>query len=356
MSVIAILRRWIEVLAATFIGARDAWRATRSLKVAFEEGRFTIRRAGPDGASVLAAVLPGAHVSAEVARVARGGLVVLELPADKVVTRRISVPSQAQAFLTGIVRNQIERLSPWQSEQAIFGFDTKVNHEDASVLDVRILITSRTVVDGARGEVTAIGLPPDRVVARERDEPNTSEPVLMWSRLADPSRDETQRTCWLIGVAIAICVVLSSSLSLWSIASASAIGEESENVAARLRVLQRQIQASPTAASTTSLGPGERAWIAKETSPSAVIVLEALSRALPDSAYLSELHVENATLRIIGLTSDAPSLIAPLEGSGYLADVHFFAPTTRGPDGTRFRFYIEARINPQPEIGGPQPW
>ncbi len=79
-------------------------------------------------------------------------------------------------------------------------------------------------------------------------------------------------------------------------------------------------------------------------------MLEALSRALPDGAYVTELRLENATLRMIGLANDAPSLIAPLEHSGHLNDVHFFAPTTRGPDGTLFRFNIEARVEPHFKI------
>jgi general secretion pathway protein L len=93
-----------------------------------------------------------------------------------------------------------------------------------------------------------------------------------------------------------------------------------------------------------------QAWSAKEKAPSAVITLEALSRALPDMAYLTDLNIEGPTLRITGLTSDGPSLIAPLESSGHFADVRFFAPTTRSPDGTLFRFYIEARIQPRLQV------
>jgi general secretion pathway protein L len=79
-------------------------------------------------------------------------------------------------------------------------------------------------------------------------------------------------------------------------------------------------------------------------------VLEVLSRALPDAAYLTELRLENSTLRVIGLTRDAPSLIGPLERSGHLTAVHFFAPTTRGPDGSLFKFHIEAQVVPRLEI------
>jgi general secretion pathway protein L len=60
--------------------------------------------------------------------------------------------------------------------------------------------------------------------------------------------------------------------------------------------------------------------------------------------------MEGSTLRITGLTGHAPSLIAPLEASGHFADVRFFAPTTRNVDGARFRFYIEARIQPRLQV------
>ena len=92
--------------------------------------------------------------------------------------------------------------------------------------------------------------------------------------------------------------------------------------------------------------PAERAWVLKETAPSGVIVLETLSRALPDTAYVTELSLQKSAVRIVGLTSDAPSLIAPLEHDGQFADVRFFAPTTRGPDGRLFWFHIEAQVEP----------
>jgi general secretion pathway protein L len=355
MTILAMLRRWIEILVAVRFTLHEAWRAKHSLSVSLEEERLTIRP-GSDRDSVLAVVPLGTPVSDEIARIARAGLVVLDLSPDKVVTRTISVPAQAHEFLAGIVRNQIERLSPWQPDQTVFGFDAKTNQEDPAALDVRVLITSRTVIDGARNQLTSIGLPVDRMVVREHGEPSTSQSVLLWSRVANVAQDELRRATWQIGVAIAACTSLSIAMSLWAIVSTSSVAAESENLGARIRGLQRQIQATPTAASIASLNPQERAWVAKQTSPSATVVLEALSRALPDAAYLVELHLEKTTVRIVGLAGDPPSLIAPLEKSGHLADVHFFAPATRGPDGTRFKFYIEARIDGQAATAEPQPW
>jgi general secretion pathway protein L len=100
-----------------------------------------------------------------------------------------------------------------------------------------------------------------------------------------------------------------------------------------------------------SMPPAERAWLSKEMSISSVIVMEALSRALPESAYVTEIRLEKENLRIMGLADDAPGLLAPLERSEHLSEVHFFAPTARGPDGKLFRFSIEARVEPRIKIG-----
>ena len=45
----------------------------------------------------------------------------LECPADRLVTRQISVPAQAEKFLSGVVSNQIERLSPWPLNDVVYG-------------------------------------------------------------------------------------------------------------------------------------------------------------------------------------------------------------------------------------------
>ena len=162
--------------------------------------------------------------------------------------------------------------------------------------------------------------------------------------------ETVERTHRQIGVAIVATFLLSVVLSVWAFFSAASLRTESEELEARSRTLQRQLQGSRTPQAIASLPPAERAWAWKESMPSAVIVLETLSRALPDAAYLTELHLDNMTLRMIGMASDPPSLIAPLERSGQLTDVHLFAPTTRDPDGSLFRFHIEARVVPHLEI------
>jgi general secretion pathway protein L len=356
MRIDAIMRRWIEVLAVLALAWRTQRRERRSLIIRDENGQFVIRQGEPDhdaiirdvepGAEPLLAVLPaGADAPPEVERAARDGFVIFELPADEIVSRRMNVPAQAREFLAGVVHNQIERLSPWSAEEVVYGFDCETSGADAATLDVRVLMTSRAVIDRVRDALAAIGLRLDRVVARRAEgSDQASNAIAIWSRLADVSHDGGKDLRRLIGIGVAALVCGAAILSTWALISASSTRSENDALAARSKVLQRQLQAGRTPASIASLPAPERAWATKETSAASVIVVEALSRALPDAAYLTELRLENATLRIIGLAVDAPALLAPLEQSGHLSNVRFFAPTTRGPDGGLFRFHIEAHV------------
>ena len=336
MRIGGILKRWIDVLAEVFLAWRESRRERHTLTIAFESERVVIRQTesrrgatltGQD--SMLAGLVPGVAASRDAPHTVRNSYMVLELPVEKVVTRSITVPAQAQKFLAGVVRNQIERLSPWPADNVVYGFDTEADERDAAVVTVRILMTSRTEIDVMRQRLAAQGVTIDRVVARgshTEGADETTRTVTLWSRLQDAAHDGLQHVTRITRVGIGATAAVSIGLSLWAAVSAGSIREESEGIAARTKTLQRQVQSRRAPSSAASLPPAEV--------------------TLPDSAYLSEIRLENATLRVTGLASDAPGLLAPLEQSGHLTSVRFFAPTTRGADGKSFRFSIEAHVEP----------
>jgi general secretion pathway protein L len=351
MPIMEIPLRWIEVLAGLFSDWHASWRSRRSVIVAQEDGCFVVRRARDGQDNVVAKIAIGTRPSEKIAQALSNHFVVFEFSIDKVVTRHLTVPAQAREFLAGIVGNQIERLSPWLPMQAVYGFDARPSQTEAKSLDVRVVIASRASIEAIRDELKASGLAPGRIAVRA-DADKKTPLVTLWMRTADKPQGKSQNLSRLVGAGLAAMVLISAAISLWGIYSAGSIRAEQEEVSTRTQVLQRQGQSSRKAQDLASLSPAERAWALKETSPAAVFILDALTQALPDGAHLTELRLENTTLRIIGLAADAPSLIAALEQSGRMTGVHFFAPTTKGPDGGLYRFYIEGRIELPSELTG----
>src|SRR5262249_33207775 len=160
--------------------------------------------------------------------------------------------------------------------------------DDAATLDVRVLITARTVINDACERMAAFGLPVDRIVVRDGSK---GEAVSLWSRAHDVSHETVERLRWQIGAGIAATTAISLVLSVAALMAWAAIGAESDALATRLAAMQRQIQGGASPQWIASLPPPQRAWYTKETSLSVVVLLEGLSRALPESAYLTELRL-----------------------------------------------------------------
>ncbi|WP_076862731.1 PilN domain-containing protein [Bradyrhizobium mercantei] len=350
MNIDVIMRRWIDILARLWLGWQERRRARQWMRISREAGKWVLEGAKNSARSTFATGSAGIPLPDEIVRAAQKSFVIVELPAGDVVARSINVPAQARDLLAGIVRNQIERLFPWRASQAAYGFNVAAG-EDAGILNVQVLATSRATLDEVCGELNALGLRVDRVVAGQgRD--GATPAVTLWSRLAEATDTNLSRTRRMIGGLLAAAVCLTLAVNVWAFMAAASADGESDEVGSRLATLQRQIKGNSSKEAIASLAPAERARALKETSPVAVVVVEALSRALPDTSYLTELNMDGATLRITGLAGDAPSLIAPLERSGHFKDVHFFAPTTRNADGGRFVFHIEARVEPHARIDG----
>jgi general secretion pathway protein L len=76
------------------------------------------------------------------------------------------------------------------------------------------------------------------------------------------------------------------------------------------------------------------------------VMLEALSRALPDDAWLNWLEVEQGIARLGGYAVNASALIANIAASGHFTDVQFSAPTTRKDGDSQESFTITAKVVP----------
>jgi general secretion pathway protein L len=352
MDPIALLNGWLDTLAGLAYQIGDALRQRRALLVTEVDGTFVLHAAATASSreAPLAVLAAGSRASDQVMKLARRKFIVLECPAQRIVTRHLSVPVQAREFLSGVVRNRIDRLSPWPSGQILYNHHViDGDTPGAAMLDVQVMIATRSAVESLRAGFAQTGLTADRIVAATDGTP----PVSLWSSKTTAAPSPGRMRVAIGGSFVAIIAVCAVT-TLWALVSTSAIEAESDQSAERARALQKNATVQNSPQMLAALPPPRRAWVAKENAISTAVLLEDLSRAVPDGAYLSDFQFEDRKLRVSGFADDDAPLIAALERSGHLSDVHFFAPTTRGQDG-RLRFSIEAQVEPHLEAKGNVP-
>ncbi len=205
------------------------------------------------------------------------------------------------------------------------------------MFDVAIFIALRTHIETARAALAASGLAPDEIGLMSAEGP-TARFIALWTPSSDARETAVRNLPRAIGLGLAALVLLSASVSLWALYSANGFEAGDQEVASRIDDMRSAEASAWRPRALAALPPAERAWAMKEDSPVVVQILEALSRAMPENAYLTDLHLEDQNLRIMGRAADAPALIAALSRAKVFSDVRFFSPTVKSEDQGLYEF------------------
>ncbi|MFL6820661.1 MAG: PilN domain-containing protein [Bradyrhizobium sp.] len=335
----AILTAWATSVAAGILLVSDRIVSPRVVRLIEDEsGGFAVEMAGKsENGPSYAAFVEGALSAPNLAPILRGSRVEIVLHPRRFLFRPLELPARAAGFLDGIVRAQIDRLTPWTAHEAVFGCSVPTESGVESITTV-IAATTRKV---AMLYVEAVSNfhPAATAVCAQLADGNTGR-VKVFERTARGRLDAT----WL-SRALLVALGIGAASAVISVTGA---GYVTENLRAQESELARQISVRRAAVRSGSDGNNPAPLAAlerrKHETPASVFVIEALSRVLPDHTYVTELHLAGTKLQIIGVTRDAPSLIPLIEQSEHFTRATFYAPTTRAPSDPGERFHIEARV------------
>lgn len=340
-TMVATLAAWTGSVAAGIITGFDRVVSPRVVRlIEGDSGEFTLEAAAkPENTPTRLAFADGTLSAPNLAPMFRGSRVEIVLQPSRFLFRPLELPARAADFLEGIVRAQIDRLTPWSASEAVFGCSTPAPSGAESITTV-IAATTRKV---AMTYVQAVaGFHPAAVAIFTNVAERNAGRVKVFEQKARGQLDAAR-------LSRALRVLLGVAAAAASLASVSAV-YVADSLGAQESELARQISARRAAIRAGS--DGDRTPVAtlerrKYETPASVIVLEALSRVLPDNTYVTELHLAGNKLQIAGITRDAPSLIPLIEQSQHFTRATFYAPTTRSPSDPGERFHIEARIEPK---------
>ncbi len=349
--------RWIDMVAETVVAVIGRLQPARRTQFVEEDGDvFTIHHAlaiDSDAAdarcdSVVSSIrlldsgMPEAPKPSWADQISGSDIEVMLRPTHFLV-RPLELPKRAGEFLDGIVRSQIDRLTPWSAADAAFGWTPPVAAPDDRIA-LTIVATARARIAPYVEALTGFGAKSIAVLMRLEDGAENTAPVKVFETRSPGALGVARVRRWLL-------VVLAGASLATAVATVTAqfVGDDLD---AQTREVNRRIterrsaltkSRGVTGGATTAQHALERR---KHESAASVMVLEALSQVLPDHTYMTELRVEGNKVQIIGITREAPSLIRLMEESPHFTRATFFAPTTRSPGDPGERFHIEARINP----------
>ena len=278
-----------------------------------------------------------AACSPEAAAKVSGSRVELALRPDRFFFRPLEAPKRAAEFLDGVVRAQIDRITPWSVNEAAFGWNAPVEIANERIT-VTVAAAPRAQLVPLTQALDALGA---KSVAVSTALPDQT-PITVFDESAADAAEARSVRRKLSAALLALALLAGSALAA-DIVVGNRLRDRQNDIAQRIAERRGLLRAGADAAANSALAQLERR---KNASPASVIVLEALSNALPDNTYVTELRVEGTKVQVVGFTSDAPSLIRLIERSPHFSRATFFAPTTRAPSDPGDRFHIEAQIKP----------
>lgn len=307
-----------------------------------------------DGAVLTAATVPPEIQDQRLATMLRRGRepVVLVAEAGDALLCEDLLPAGAEADLDRIMPHRIDLLTPWGADRVHAGYRLVEREADGAL---RVLLASipREIVDPVLSRVQALGIAVDGVDVRREDGTLAGLNLLGGTRFGRRSRWKVAG--WLLATLLAVAIVGGAALAGRDYLGLRDTLETQRRLAAALDgrladvpALRARIEGLRRQAGFVAERQGE--------APSPLVVLEVLSRILPDSIWLDQVALDGRELTLSGYAEDAAQVLPIVEGSAHFEEAEFRTPSTRvtvaGPGGGRReveRFSLSALAVPLSE-------
>lgn len=304
--------------------------------------------ADPAAAELAALAGPNAvvaHTSDPLAPLLPSGLADLPrwllLPAASSLRRRLALPAAAAERLRDVVGFEIDRQTPFTADAVAFDARVLARRDADGQLDAELVAVPRQALTP---QLAAIGPLADSLAGV--DVAGADGMPLAVNLLPPAQRRSHSDPFRLWNLALAAVALVAIAATMWQLlanrrSAADALEQTiaSHAVAARNAAAQRQ--------ELIGLIEGQ-AFLDRTRAerPSTIELIDELSKRLPDSTYLEKLAIEDNSLLLIGLSREASSLIARLQGTQLWRSPALTGAVQPDPTSGRDRFTLTAEIGP----------
>jgi general secretion pathway protein L len=241
--------------------------------------------------------------------------------------RHFTLPHAARPFLRQILRNEMDRRTPWPADQVYFTAQPGKSAE-AGQMAVTLTVLPRRWADPALDAMMVKGLRVERIQLEENG------PALSIAD-GEPVADS--------GSARRPALILAGVMAL---ALLSLLGQAGTALFLDARLAQARHEAAAARSLAGEIDALRRRQhfpsVRRDELPSAIAVLNRVARTLPDGSWLDELDLKERKLVLGGVSAEPAKLLPLLQGAGFGA-VQFAAPVVPAEGGGQ-HFQIRADL------------
>lgn len=265
----------------------------------------------------------------------------LLLPAAASLRRRLSLPAAAAERLRDVVGFEIERQTPFSADAVAFDARVVGRRDGEGPIDAELIAVPRAAL---APQLAALGpLAPN--LAGIDVAANDGTPLQV--NLLDPAQRRRSRDPWALwNLLLAATAVTVLALALYQVLL-------NRRFAAEMLDAEIARQTGPAKAAAAqyqelvALIEGQKFLQDKRSqTPTAVEIVDELSRRLPDGTFLEKLAIEENRLTLIGLSNEAPALIGRLQDSPLWRNPALAGALQTDPTAHKDRFTLTAEIGP----------
>lgn len=273
------------------------------------------------------------------ARAPKADKVVLLLPPGKVLRKIIGLPSATEAGLENVLRFEMDRHTPFSSEQVYFGYRIIERDRARQRVQVELLVVLRDYLDDLLRRLDGLGVHPSVASLGGGGDGWSGNGVnlLPGSRKRERRRDwRTDRRLQAVAVLVVLALLVAFPLL-----------RQQREVARLTEALEAPGAAAERAAKVRDelklLEAGSSYLRERQAqAPAILLTLNELTGLLPDTTWLSRFELSGERVRMEGESGEASALIALFEQSQNLQNVSFASPITSNPRTQKDRFSLLA--------------
>jgi general secretion pathway protein L len=265
---------------------------------------------------------------------------ILLVPDDKVLAKRISLPTAAEENLREVLGFEMDLHTPFEASEVYYDFTVVGRDSARQQVTVDLVYAPRDAVDELVDGASNLGIKTNIVTCRRRDNANLQPVNLLPLEKRRARRFDVKRLNLALTALLAVLLVAAITIPIvqknHAIADVEAQGQAAAAEAREGAELRRELE-KMAAASQFLVDK-------KATDVMIVELIDEISRILPDHTWIARLDLSGTELQIQGQSSASSSLIRIIESSPWFENVRFASPVVQVAGMDKDRVHIVATV------------